>query len=93
MLRRFADDLTRQVFQRSPVRRLSIDVQRSALRKLLYLDAAERLSDLRLPPGNRLEELRSDRAGRYSIRVTDRWRLCFRWLDGGSYDVEIVEYH
>ena len=49
--------------------------------------------DLRLPPGNRLEELRSDRAGRYSIRVTDRWRLCFRWLDGGSYDVEIVEYH
>ena len=70
MVRSFADSLTQRVFNRSPVRQLSVEVQRNALRKLLYLDAAERLSDLRLPPGNRLEKLRGDRAGQYSIRVT-----------------------
>lgn len=81
------------MFQRNPVRRLSTEVQRIALRKLLYLDAAERLSDLRLPPGNRLEKLRGDRMGQYSIRISGRWRLCFRWSDGDAHDVEIVDYH
>ncbi len=93
MVRSFADSLTQRVFNRSPVRRLSVEVQRNALRKLLYLDAAERLSDLRLPPGNRLEKLRGDRAGQYSIRVTGRWRICFRWVEGDAHDVEIVDYH
>ncbi len=64
-----------------------------ALRKLLYLDAAERLSDLRLPPGNRLGKLRGDRVGQYSIRITGRWRVCFRWSGGDAHDVEIVDYH
>jgi proteic killer suppression protein len=57
------------------------------------LDAAARLDDLRVPPGNRLERLRGDRAGQYSIRVNDQWRICFRWHGGDAYDVEIVDYH
>ena len=63
------------------------------LRKLLILDAADRLEDLRVPPGNRLEKLRGDRAGQHSIRVNDQWRLCFRWAGSDAYDVEIVDYH
>lgn len=64
-----------------------------ALRKLRMLDAAMRLSDLRVPPGNRLERLRGDRVGQHSIRINDRWRICFRWQEGDAYDVEIVDYH
>lgn len=63
------------------------------LRKLVQLEAAERLDELRVPPGNRLEKLRGDRAGQHSIRVNDQWRVCFRWRDGDAYDVEIVDYH
>jgi proteic killer suppression protein len=62
------------------------------LRKLTLLDAAEQLADLRMPPGNRLERLRGDRAGQHSIRVNDQWRLCFRWHEGNAFDVEIVDY-
>jgi proteic killer suppression protein len=79
--------------RREVVRRWSADLQRAALRKLLVLDAAEALDDLRVPPGNRLERLSGDRAGQYSIRMNDRWRICFRWRDGDAYDVEIVDYH
>jgi len=64
-----------------------------ALRKLRMLDAAARLDDLRVPPGNRLERLRGDRAGQHSIRVNDQWRICFRWHGGDAYDVEILDYH
>jgi len=64
-----------------------------ALRKLRMLDAAERLDDLRVPPGNRLERLRGGRAGQYSIRVNQQWRVCFRWRSGDAFDVEIVDYH
>ena len=64
-----------------------------ALRKLRMLDAAMRLSDLRIPPGNRLERLRGNRAGQHSIRINDQWRICFRWREGDAYDVEIVDYH
>jgi proteic killer suppression protein len=64
-----------------------------ALRKLRILDAAMSLSDLRVPPGNRLERLRGDRAGQHSIRINDQWRICFRWKEGDAYDVEIVDYH
>jgi toxin HigB-1 len=63
------------------------------LKKLVMLDAAEQLDDLRVPPGNRLEKLGRDRAGQHSIRVNDQWRVCFRWKDGHAYDVEIVDYH
>lgn len=64
-----------------------------ARRKLLYLNAARRLDDLRVPPGNRLEALRCGRRGQYSIRINEQWRVCFRWVDGDALDVEIVDYH
>ena len=64
-----------------------------ALRKLRVLDAAETLDDLRVPPGNRLEKLRRQRSGQYSIRINDQWRICFRWDAGDAYEVEIVDYH
>jgi proteic killer suppression protein len=63
------------------------------LRKLGHVDAAVRLDDLRLPPGNRLEKLHGDRAGQHSIRINDQWRICFRWIDGHAHDVELVDYH
>lgn len=75
------------------MRKLGDDVQRAALRQLLILDAAAALGDLLVPPGNRLEKLRGDRADQYSVRVNDQWRICFRWSDGGAEDVEIVDYH
>jgi proteic killer suppression protein len=68
-------------------------IERVARRKLLYLHRAKVLDDLRAPPGNRLEALKGNRKGQYSIRVNDQWRLCFGWKDGGAYDVEIVDYH
>ena len=64
-----------------------------ANRKLLIIDAAETLKDLRVPPGNRLEQLRGDRAGQYSIRINDQWRICFSWTAAGAADVEIIDYH
>ena len=77
--------------QRSRV--LRSDVQDTALRKLRLLNNAKRIDDLRVPPGNRLEKLKGDRAGQYSIRVNDQWRICFRWKDGDALDVQIVDYH
>ena len=93
MLRSFADKDTERIWRREPSRRLDATVQRAALRRLLILDAAETLPDLRIPPGNRLERLAGDRAGQYSIRVNDQWRICFRWSAAGADDVEIVDYH
>lgn len=75
------------------MRRWSLGLRRTALRKLLILDAAETLNDLRSPPGNRLEKLRGDRAGKYSIRINEQWRICFQWRDGDAYEVEIADYH
>jgi Plasmid maintenance system killer protein len=68
-------------------------MERPARRKLLYLHRALRLEDLRVPPGNQLELLKGDRAGTYSIRINDRWRICFSWREGDAHDVEIVDYH
>ena len=68
-------------------------IERAALHKLVMLDAAETLDDLRVPPGNRLEALRGDRAGQHSIRINQQWRICFHWTDAGPADVEIVDYH
>jgi len=93
MIRSFTDSDSARVFNRVRVSRWSKDVQRQALRKLVLLDAAERIEDSRVPPGNRLEKLKGIRAGHYSIRVNDQWRICFRWSNGQAEDVEIVDYH
>ena len=93
MIRSFRDKQTERVFSRQGSRKLPIDAQKIALRKLLILDAAESLQDLLLPPGNRLEKLSGDRSGQYSIRINDQWRICFYWSDGHAFDVEIVDYH
>ncbi len=93
MLRSFADKETEQVWQRRRARKLDQEVQRAALRKLLILDAAETLDDLRVPPGNRLEKLKGNRAGSFSVRINQQWRICFRWTDAGPEDIEIVDYH
>jgi proteic killer suppression protein len=93
VLQSFSDKNTERVWRREPVRAFDQATQRASLRKLLILDAAEVLSDLRVPPGNRLEKLRGDRASSYSIRVNDQWRICFCWTNAGPEDVEIVDYH
>ncbi len=93
MIRGFRDKDTRRLFQRQPIGRLGSDLQRAALRKLRQLDAATVLDDLAVPPGNRLEKLSGNRAGQYSIRLNDQWRICFRWEKGDAHEVEIVDYH
>lgn len=93
MLRSFADKDTQRVWQRQRLRKFDENTQRMALRRLLILDAADAIGDLRVPPGNRLEKLRGDRADTYSIRINRQWRICFRWTAAGPEDVEIVDYH
>ncbi len=93
MIRSFSDKETEKVFGRQVSRRLPHDIQQRAYQKLVMLDAAPALDDLRVPPGNRLEALRGDRAGQHSIRINQQWRICFTWQDGDAYDVEITDYH
>ncbi|MCS5720036.1 type II toxin-antitoxin system RelE/ParE family toxin [Herbiconiux sp. CPCC 205763] len=93
MIHSFADLNTERVWNRQHVRRFGSDLQRMANRKLLILDAAEDLIELRIPPGNRLEQLKGDREGQHSIRINDQWRICFVWTPTGPVDVEIVDYH
>jgi proteic killer suppression protein len=93
MIRSFACRETQRLFDDEPARRLPPDIQRVARRKLLMLNQARRIDDLRSPPGNRLETLKGDRAGQHSIRINDRWRICFRWEGSDAYNVEIVDYH
>lgn len=93
MIRSFREAHTESVFRRTRSRVLPERIQRAAYRKLLILDAAETLADLRIPPGNRLEKLKGRRTGQHSIRINDQWRVCFRWQRGDAYDVEIVDYH
>lgn len=93
MIRGFADKETEKVFNREHSRRLPVDMQRTALRKLLQIDATSNLNTLRVPPNNRLEKLKGERAGQYSIRINDQWRICFEWQDGDAYNVEITDYH
>jgi proteic killer suppression protein len=89
----FANSATEKVWLRQRVSKLSPDVQRIAHRKLLMIDAADFLHDLRIPPGNRLEQLVGNRAGQHSIRVNDQWRICFTWTSAGAENIEIVDYH
>lgn len=93
MIRTFGHGDTEKVWKRLPVRRWGKDVQRAAYRKLLMLDAAVTLCDLTVPHGNRLEKLAGDRAGQYSVRINDQWRVCFYWKEGYADEVEITDYH
>jgi proteic killer suppression protein len=92
VIRSFASRDTERLFNDEFVRAFS-GFERAARRKLLLLDGATRLDDLRVPPGNRLDALRGNRAGQHSIRINDQWRVCFRWTNDGAIDVEIVDYH
>ena len=93
VIRSFVDKRTAAVFAGHAVRRLPAQMQPRARAKLLAIDAAILLDDLRAPPGNRLEALRGDRRGQYSVRINDQWRICFVWRDGDAWNVEIVDYH
>lgn len=93
VIRGFRDKETQAVAERRRVRKLPHDIQHRAQRKLMILNNAASLNDLRVPPGNRLETLLGDRDGQYSIRVNDRWRICFVWSGGDAYGVQIVDYH
>jgi toxin HigB-1 len=89
----FKDRDTRSVWNRLTVRRFGPDVQKVAWRKLACLNAAERIGDLAVPPGNKLEKVKGERAGQYSIRVNDQYRICFKWVETGPKDIELVDYH
>jgi proteic killer suppression protein len=93
VLQSFGDKDTERIWRRERSRKLDQPTQRATLRKLLIMDAAETLDDLRVPPGNRLEKLRGDRRGQHSIRINQQWRICFHWTAAGPEDVEIVDYH
>lgn len=84
---------TARVFRGERSRRFPIDIQNTARRELEYLHRARKPRDLQSPPGNRLEALKGDRAGEHSIRVSDRWRICFVWCEGNAQNVEVVDYH
>ena len=93
MIVSFADRRAAQLFARRPVRSFPTELHSAMLRKLLQVQAADSLRDLRTPPGNRLERLMGDRLGQHSIRVNDQWRICYRWRDGHAHAVEIVDSH
>jgi len=93
MIKMFADRETQQLFVTGKARRLPPDLVRRALRRLEYVDLATDLSDLAVPPSNRLHALQGDREGQYSISINDQWRMCFRFMNGDAYDVEITDYH
>ena len=93
MIRNFRDRETELVFRGQRSRRLPPNIQRSAYEKLVMIDAAVELDRLAFPPGNRLERLSGDRVDQYSIRINNRWRICFTWSNGIAEDVEITDYH
>ena len=93
MIKSFRDKETEKIFSRQISRKLPRDIQRIARKKLVILDAAVQLNDLRTPPGNRLEALGGDRKGQNSIRINDQRRICFKWSGGDAYDAEITDYH
>jgi proteic killer suppression protein len=92
VIRSFRDKDTEAIFQQRRVRAFQ-RIARVALRRLVQIDSAETLRDLASPPANRLEALKGDRAGRYSVRINDQYRICFRWKDGHAFEVEITDYH
>jgi proteic killer suppression protein len=93
MVKSFRCKETKRVFSRRFSKKLPVSIQESSRQKLVILDSATTLNDLRIPPGNRLEELKDNREGQHSIRINRQWRICFEWKNGDSYNVEIVDYH
>jgi toxin HigB-1 len=93
VIKSFADKRTAALFAGYAVRNIPNQIQRRARAKLFAVDAAKKIDDLRVPPGNRLEALHGGRRGQHSIRINDQWRLCFEWRDGAAWEVEIVDYH
>ena len=93
MINSFADKQTERIANGLKSRKLPSDIQNTALRKLRMLKQARTLNDLRIPPANRLEALKGSRAGQYSIRINNQWRICFNWTGHGASNVEIVDYH
>jgi proteic killer suppression protein len=93
MIKSFKCKETEKIYNRSFSYKLPHDIQKAAIKKLWMLDAAASLEDLKVPPANHLESLKDDRKGQHSIRINKQWRICFKWHDGNSYNVEIVDYH
>ena len=93
MIKSFADKETEKIYRQEFLKKLPQSIQRIALRKLIMIDNAETLNDLRIPPANRLEALKGNRQGQYSIRINDQFRICFNFSDSGIENVEIVDYH
>lgn len=93
MIKSFRCKETQKIFGRKFAKKLPTEIQETARMKLVILDAATSLNDLRVPPGNRLEELKDDRKGQHSIRINSQWRICFEWKNGNIFNVEIVDYH
>ncbi len=93
MIKSFRDSETEKIYHREGSRKLPSDIQQIALRKLRMINNAQSINDLRIPPANRLEKLAGNRAGQYSIRINDQWRICFIWKGSDAYYVEITDYH
>jgi len=93
VIKTFKSDETQKIYQRQHSRKLPSDIQQIALRKLRMINNSASINDLRVPPANHLEKLSGNRAGQWSIRINDQWRVCFRWEGSDAYDVEIADYH
>jgi len=93
MIKTFANKETQRLFVRGKLKRLPFELIKRATRRLEYINYATSLSDLRVPPSNRLHALKGDRKGQHSISINEQWRICFRFIDGDAYDVEITDYH
>jgi len=93
MIKSFSDKYTEELFNRQKVKRFPPSILKVAYRKLLLVDAVERIEDLRVPPGNRLEKLSGELSGKFSIRINNRWRIVFDWKENNAYEVKIIDYH
>jgi len=93
VIKTFSDKHTLELYKTGKSKRLQPDIRKRAIRKLEYIDLATTLDDLRIPPSNRLHSLSGKRKEQYAISINDQWRICFRFIDGDAYDVEITDYH
>lgn len=93
MIKSFKDKETEKIFKRLRSSKIPSDIQQIALRKLRIINRIQTIQELRIPPANRLEKLKGERFGQYSIRINDQWRICFEWQDNNAFNVEIVDYH
>jgi len=93
MIKSFADKITQELFERQRIRKLPSEILKTAYRKLLMIDAAESIEDLRVPTGNKLEKLSGNLSGKYSVRINDQWRIVFSWSENNAFEVEIKDYH